>query len=240
MPKKAIIHEFGFNGFSAGKVRFTRVPEQFFTELIPMIDDLNEWKVVLYIFWALDQRDGDIRYLRMSELKQDNILIDSLQQSPNPNTTALGKAVMNAESHQILLTAEIPEQEDSLIFLNTPKSNAVWNSFRQGKWQPGNERYAAPTISRIRQNLFQLYESHIGPLTPLIAEMLKAAESDYPEEWFEDAFKIAVVNNVRKWKYIDAILRSWQERGRDGEDRRNDQTNYKRYIEGEFAGFVEH
>lgn len=230
----------GFGGFTSGKVRFTRVPEQFFTELIPMIDDLNEWKIILYTLWALDRREGEIRYLRLSEIDHDEALVGSLTKGKNSSENLLQKAIADAEEHQVILTAPLKGSEDRLIFLNTPRSQAVWKSFKQGKWQPGTERYAPVSINTVKPNIFQLYEQHIGALTPLIAEMLKSAEDDYPEEWFEDAFKIAVANNVRKWKYVDAILRSWQERGRDDEDRRDNQTNYKRYIEGEFARFVEH
>ena len=58
-----------------------------------------------------------------------------------------------------------------------------------------------------RPNIFRLYEENIGPLTPLIAEMLRDAEKTYPADWIEEAFKIAVENNVRRWRYIEAILR---------------------------------
>ncbi|MGI6380667.1 MAG: DnaD domain protein [Anaerolineae bacterium] len=42
-------------------------------------------------------------------------------------------------------------------------------------------------------------------LQPLIAEQLQQAEADYPPEWIEDAFRIAVESNVRNWRYIAAI-----------------------------------
>jgi DNA replication protein len=32
----------GFSGFPAGKVRFTSIPNLFFSELLPLIDDLAE------------------------------------------------------------------------------------------------------------------------------------------------------------------------------------------------------
>ena len=48
-----------FNGFPPGKARTVAVPGQFFSELLPMIDDLAELKVTLYLFWALQQQEGD-------------------------------------------------------------------------------------------------------------------------------------------------------------------------------------
>ena len=91
-----------------------------------------------------------------------------------------------------------------------------------------------------RPNIFRLYEQNIGPLTPLIAEMLQEAEKLYPPAWIEEAFKIAVEKNVRRWNYIEAILKSWQEEGRDQTDRRNTAKDRRKYVEGEFADFIEH
>jgi DnaD/phage-associated family protein len=91
-----------------------------------------------------------------------------------------------------------------------------------------------------RPNIYRLYEENIGPLTPMIADMLREAEQTYRQEWLEEAIRIAVQNNVRRWKYVEAILRSWQEDGRDGANRRNPEKDRRKYTEGEFADFIEH
>jgi DnaD/phage-associated family protein len=67
-----------------------------------------------------------------------------------------------------------------------------------------------------RPNIFSIYEREIGPLTPFVAEDLKAAEKDYPIEWIEAAIREAVANNVRKWSYIMGILRRWKKEGLKG------------------------
>jgi len=46
-----------FEGFPAGELRFTSVPDLFFAELLPAIDDLAELKVTLHVIW-LRQRAG--------------------------------------------------------------------------------------------------------------------------------------------------------------------------------------
>jgi hypothetical protein len=46
-----------FDGFPAGELRFTSVPDLFFAELLPDIDDLAELKITLHIIW-LRQRGG--------------------------------------------------------------------------------------------------------------------------------------------------------------------------------------
>ena len=69
--------------------------------------------------------------------------------------------------------------------------------------------------SEPKANIFALYEGNIGMLTPLLAEELKDAERSYPGPWIEEAFKIAVSHNVRKWRYIEGILRRWATEGKD-------------------------
>ncbi len=64
-----------------------------------------------------------------------------------------------------------------------------------------------------QQNIFQLYESNIGILVPMIVETLKDAEQEYPMMWIEKAIKIAVERNARNWRYIETILKRWKADG---------------------------
>jgi DnaD/phage-associated family protein len=68
-----------------------------------------------------------------------------------------------------------------------------------------------------KPNIFKLYEENIGPLTPMLADILRDAEKTYPESWARDAFEIAVKNNHRSWAYVQGVLKKWQENGRDWE-----------------------
>jgi DnaD/phage-associated family protein len=61
--------------------------------------------------------------------------------------------------------------------------------------------------------LSHLYETTIGAITPLMADLLRNAAIDYPEEWFEPAFEVAVKNNVRRWIYVETILDGWKRNG---------------------------
>jgi len=49
---------FKFEGFPPGKTRLVRLPAQFFTDLLPRLDDPDELKLILFCFWALEQREG--------------------------------------------------------------------------------------------------------------------------------------------------------------------------------------
>ena len=66
-------------------------------------------------------------------------------------------------------------------------------------------------IARRTKILTTLYEQNIGAITPLLADIIRNATIDYPQEsWYQPAFEIAIKNNVRKWEYIDAILDGWK------------------------------
>ena len=65
------------------------------------------------------------------------------------------------------------------------------------------------------ENIFSVYENNIGLLTQSIAEKLKDASDEYPDDWIVEAIEIAVKYNKRNWAYCEAILRRWESDGKD-------------------------
>ncbi len=78
----------------------------------------------------------------------------------------------------------------------------------------GYQDQARVQVQVERPNIFVLYEQNIGLLTPMIASQLEDAADHYPADWIEEAFSEAVQRNKRNWKYINAILRSWETEGK--------------------------
>ena len=215
----------GFRGFPEGKVRFTRLPAPFFTELLPQVDDLAELKVTLYALWYLEQLEGTFRFVRLSDFLQDDLFMQGLPDGQPDLERGLSGAVQRGT----LLKADLEGDPEQYYFLNSPRGRAAISALQKGSWRPAEIERQPVALEIDRPNIFRLYEDHIGPLTPMIAETLKEAEETYPAEWIEDAVRIAVENNVRRWRYIQAILRKWQEEGRDDTDRRDTQENRRRY-----------
>jgi DnaD/phage-associated family protein len=85
---------------------------------------------------------------------------------------------------------------------------------------PENFTKAESKAAEAVPNVYTVYESNIGILTPHIAEKLKAAEDQYPPGWIERAIQISAENNARRWSYIESILDRWRVSGFDG-DRKN-------------------
>ncbi len=65
----------GFPGFPAGKLPVTPLPNLFFSELLPLIDNLAELKVTLHLFWLIGKKSGALRYARLDELLGDDRLL---------------------------------------------------------------------------------------------------------------------------------------------------------------------
>jgi DNA replication protein len=233
----------GFPGFPEGKLRVTPVPNLFFSDLLPAIDDLAELKVTLYAFWALTNKEGTFRYLALSEMLGDEVLLSGMASSSRKPDDVLKEALERAVARGSLIRVS-PESDPSgeaYYFLNTPKGRAAVSAIQRGAWHPSGEAGTPGELRAERPNIFSLYEQNIGPLTPMIAETLRDAEETYPASWIEEAMHIAVENNVRKWRYVQAILEDWRTRGRDErEDRGDSEKARRRYIEGEFADFIEH
>jgi DNA replication protein len=229
-----------FQGFPEGKARQIRIPEAFFRQLLPQIDHLDELKLTLYVFWRLERMEGAFRFLRFRDLLHDADLLGAFGATPAQAQAALADALERAVRRGTLLQAAVSVEggEEQLIFLNSPRGRAAVESIQRGEWRFTGDPQQPLTIYQERPNIFQMYESNLGPLTPMIADALRDAETTYPAEWIEDAIRIAVERNKRSWRYVDAILRRWQQEGRHdrkekGQDRRDSEEARRRYAEWE-------
>ncbi len=232
----------GFAGFPGGKQPYTPIPNLFFGELLPDIDHLGELKVTLHLFWLLAQKQGARRYVSGQELAADHRLLSGLATPGMSPEEALRDALERAVVRRTLLrvtTGEGPGQRD-WYFVNSEKGRQAVDDLLAGKWTPA-EPDQPLRLQVQRPNIFVLYEQNIGPLTPLLAEELREAEDTYPASWIEDAFREAVELNKRSWRYVQRILERWAEDGREDEtSRRGDERDRRRFIEGEYADYIEH
>ena len=133
-----------------------------------------------------------------------------------------------------LLLAYPQTQEDPnravLLFPATPEGYQRFEALQAGSLSLAEIQAANPLPDPEKPNIFTLYEQNIGPLTPMVAEILKADAQTYPENWLREAMLQAVSRNIRNWKYVQAILKSWQEKGRD-ENHGTTQSSLERFRE---------
>jgi DnaD/phage-associated family protein len=197
-------------------------------------------KVTLYALWRLDRMEGAFRYLRLVDFSEDEEFMKGFGKNPKKS---LVDGLKRAVERSTLLKAdiELADRKETFYFLNTVRGLAAIKAIQQGKWQPSADPSFPIKLSLEKPNIFKLYEEHIGPLTPMISDALKEAETLYPAEWIEEAIRRAVENNVHKWSYVKAILERWKEEGqKDARTyRRDTEKDRKRYVEGEFSDFIE-
>jgi len=234
-----------FDGFPAGDLKFTSVPDLFFARLLPQIENLVELKVTLHILW-LRQREGK-QAISLAELQTDATLIHGLTLVAEDPYQALTDGLEMAVRRGTLLCAQIKDEEGehALYFLNSEGGRMMFEEMQSGQVGVvavnGADLVSPP---RDRQtNIFDLYETNIGLLSPILADELKDAELTYPQEWIEDAFKIAVENNVRKWSYIRAVLERMATEGRhNGTAKRQTQADTPKrwYTDEEYEYLIEH
>jgi len=239
----------GFAGFATERGRLVPVPDAFFTELLPQIDNLLELKVTLHLFWLLYHRQGLPKAIARSELEADMELLRSLKtvQGPRRAHDYLREGLERAVARGTLLSLSVWEvggARERWYFLNTPASREALGRV-EGRGRAVEELLPVHTVEVVRvqrPNIFTLYEQNIGPLTPLVADELREAELEYPAAWIEDAMRQAVEYNKRNWRYVRGVLRRWQTEGRGhGVDaRRAEQdTDPQRYRRGKYGHLVE-
>jgi len=214
-----------FKGFTDSE-SFTQLPDTFFHQLLKQIDNAEELKVTLYFLWRVEHMAGPLRALRETDFNPKELGLSADE---------VRSGVEKAWKRGILLMSQ--HEADVLYFLNSPGGRAAAEAFSKGQLR---ESAAINSTPFERPNIYRLYEENIGPLTPLVADMLQEAEETYKEEWFEEAFTIAVKNNKRNWRYVEAILKRWKEEGKNGKkDQQNSDKGSERYTDSQFSEFLE-
>ena len=215
-----------FKGFRDSE-SFTQLPDSFFQKLLAEIDDPAELKVTLFFLWQVQHMEGPYRALRQADFEEQ-----ALGLSSDEVAAGLEKAVRRGS---IIM---VEKEADQVHFLNSPRGRAAAQAFAKGERDESGKMLAAPMVEQ--PNLFKLYEENIGPLTPMIADMLKDAEETYSQEWVAEALEIAVKKNIRNWKYVEAILKRWKEKGEhEGKDREDAGKGSERYTKSEFEEYLD-
>jgi len=208
-----------FQGFNDDQRGLIRLPESFFCDLLPHIDDFNQLRLLLYMFWHLEQQETKVRYFRWRDFESDTMLCEMTQGQESLKNALEGLVAMG-----VVLKEDLPWMDETYYFINGPQGRAAVAAIENGEWGSTAQERKPIQLTPQKPNIFQLYEENIGPITPLIADIIKEDEKTYPPPWISDAIEIAVTRNIRNWKYIQAILDRWQKEGRGNEQNRRDNS----------------
>jgi DnaD/phage-associated family protein len=195
-----------FRGFPAG-ARATLIPNLFFSDVLPAIEDPAELIVTVYLFFALGRRRATARRLTRDELAADPSLRRALDRLPGGADAALDRGLAAAVVRGTALRAG--RDGDRVYVINNLPGRSVI---------PPNDGGSGPAVTPAATEppptIYALYEETIGTISPLIADELRAAEEDYPAAWIEAAFREAAGHNKRSWRYVARILERWRDEGR--------------------------
>jgi DnaD/phage-associated family protein len=207
-----------FPGFGPSEP-LTPIPDSFFQSLLTAISDAAELKVTLYALWRIEHLTGSFLGLPEHDFESTDLGL-----TPSEARTGLENALARGS----LLRA----QHDAVVFyfLNSAAGRAVAEAFTAGTLLPTVETTSSRPMER--PNVFRQYEENIGPLTPMIADALKDAEANHPDQWVEQAIGEAARHNKRSLSYIEAILKRWKEEGRaQNQDRRDTEKDRERSLD---------
>lgn len=109
------VRQTAFVGFPDTKLKPIAIPELFFADLLPLIDDLAELKLTLHCFWLLNNQEGDVRFLRGADLRNDPALLQSLGSETDLRSPrdSLEDALRRAVARNTLLKLEVEVAEEA-------------------------------------------------------------------------------------------------------------------------------
>lgn len=214
--------------------------DHFLSDVLPRLNDADLIKVMFFIQFRCDRQEGENHYLFIRQILESTTLQHWL--GGTNIEERIKQSLKNALNNRLVLSGNHPSIPNAtLIFPTDEAGQASLQRLIKGLWQPTPTDHMPETQTKPQKNIYQLYEENIGPLTPLLSEDLTAAQEEFPAQWIEEAFHIAVKNNARSWRYIDAVLKSWQKEGKNVQSRRDSETlESRRNKSSEFDDYVQH
>src|SRR5579859_2193268 len=126
-----------FAGFPAGPTPFVPLPEAFFTQVLPEVEDSGELKVTLHLFWLLSRKRGTPRCASDRELLGDPVLRRALRRrgDPRPPEERLRAALELALVRGTLLRVRVRVDGEVVTwyFFNTPRSREAIERLMTGE-----------------------------------------------------------------------------------------------------------
>ena len=205
-------------------VSSVNVPIAFLRDVVPAITNPDELHVTLAVFRLLAESGNEETPIAEQSVMADSVLRKTLRTTGSSASLDArifdGLELAVGRNTLLRFLAVSDTREAAWYFSNTPVTRALVAAMQQERipaprivWDGEN----APQVAIDPPNVFRLYEQNIGPLTPIIADQLTLAASEYPAAWIEDAIGEAVSYNKRNWRYILKILENWRQSGRPAE-----------------------
>ncbi len=189
-----------FPGFDAGGQNAVPVPEQFFDELLPSIDSLNELKLALALIRLSIDKWKRSPAFTLANLEEEPAI--RLMRQTAANSESISDTLGRLLRRGVVIEVTAPGESEMRYALNSERGRKLVGYHHS---YPVRDK---PT------KIFSLYEDAVGPISPLIVDELRQAARLYPPDWIEEAFVLAAKYNKRSWRYVQAMLERWALDGR--------------------------
>ncbi|MEZ4711523.1 MAG: DnaD domain protein [Caldilineaceae bacterium] len=164
----------GFIGFPDKKMKPVIIPDHFFTDLLPQIEDMAELKLTLHCFWLLNEQSGDLRYLRGDDLRSDEKLLASLTLDNDLRApkVVLEDALRRAVARNTLLRLEIETDLDGNVDLpaDSAPSQADETEIDFGLTETVIEEWYFMNTVKGRQTLALIRQGKLGELLAVLPQ----------------------------------------------------------------------
>jgi DnaD/phage-associated family protein len=163
-----------FTGFPTGKNPYVPIPEVFFTQILPEIEDSAELKVTLHIFWRLARKQAELRCISDEEMQTDKLLLRSLKRRGDPRPVeerlrvALEEAVargtlLRVNLHMVGGNGDIHNQKNVYwYFFNTSRSRKIVSGLQGGEMIPARMLLQDEQTIQPAQTALQLNEKAVA------------------------------------------------------------------------------
>ena len=199
-----------FEGFRAG-ARASTLPAQFFTEVLPGIDDADELRVTVYALYAIARPGNTLLALRGRAIAAEQPL--ARWYATRGGEAAVRRALDAAAARGVLLALPL-EDGDALYFVHNDGGRRLRDRVASGAQALPHVRVVPHEPTPLASRPAAAYEQEFGMIGPSVEAGLAEAEAKYPAEWIVDAIREAALSRARSWKYIAAILERWATEGR--------------------------
>jgi hypothetical protein len=156
----------GISNLGAEVLHSPSNPNEFFSEILPIVDDLAELKAILYLLWKLGQGSGDVRYLRLNDALNDLVFLAGMGETPEEQEAATRRAFARAAQRGVLIevTVKRGEAEELWYFLNSPKGRQAVERLSKGDFRGliHDIDDVIVGLEKERPNIFLLYEQNVG------------------------------------------------------------------------------
>jgi DNA replication protein len=194
-------------------------PVQLFTEILPRLHNESQLRATLYTWYAIMSKGSGQRYVYLSQLLTDPVLLSWFTHLGGKNGIQRGLDQSCREG--IFLQLQIGEDDKILAPNDESGARLITDMKSESVAHHNQSRDSSPETNYERtvvSNVVEKYENEIGMLTPVIADMIAIAEQMYPTTWILEALDIAAQSNARSWKYVAAILARWKNEGKNDDN----------------------